>query len=55
VLRIEELDGAIARLRGYAFCPETMREMGARLGLRVRTGSTATRPPRRAGRTRSGP
>jgi RNA polymerase sigma-70 factor (ECF subfamily) len=38
VLRIEEVDGRIARLRGYAFCPETMREVGARLGLRVRTG-----------------
>jgi len=38
VLRIEEADGRIARLRGYAFCPETMREIGERLGLRVRTG-----------------
>jgi RNA polymerase sigma factor (sigma-70 family) len=38
VLRIEEVDGKIARLRGYAFCPETMREIGERLGLRVRTG-----------------
>ena len=38
VLRIEERDGGIARLRGYAFCPETMREVGAALGLRVRTG-----------------
>ncbi len=38
VLRIEEVDGKIARLRGYAFCPETMREVGERLGIRVRTG-----------------
>jgi RNA polymerase sigma-70 factor (ECF subfamily) len=38
LLRIEERDGGIARLRGYAFCPETMREVGAALGLRVRTG-----------------
>jgi len=38
VLRIEEVNGRIARLRGYAFCPETMREIGERLGLRVRTG-----------------
>jgi RNA polymerase sigma-70 factor (ECF subfamily) len=38
VLRIDEADGRIARLRGYAFCPETMREVGERLGLRVRTG-----------------
>jgi RNA polymerase sigma-70 factor (ECF subfamily) len=38
VLRIEEREGGIARLRGYSFCPETMREIGAALGLRVRTG-----------------
>ena len=38
VLRIEEMDGQIARLRGYAFCPETMREVGEKLGLHVRTG-----------------
>jgi len=38
VLRIEEQEGRIARLRGYAFCPETIREIGSALGLRVRTG-----------------
>ena len=38
VLRIDETDGRIARLRGYAFCPETMREVGEKPGLRVRTG-----------------
>jgi RNA polymerase sigma-70 factor, ECF subfamily len=38
VLRFEERDGRIVRLRGYAFCPETMREIGAALGFRVRTG-----------------
>jgi RNA polymerase sigma-70 factor, ECF subfamily len=38
VLRFEECYGGIARLRGYAFCPETMREVGAALGLAVRTG-----------------
>jgi RNA polymerase sigma-70 factor (ECF subfamily) len=38
VIRIQEHDGRIARLRGYAFCPETMREIGERLGLRVRAG-----------------
>jgi RNA polymerase sigma-70 factor (ECF subfamily) len=38
VLRFDEVDGRIARLRGYAFCPETMREIGAELGLPVRTG-----------------
>src|SRR3989442_1540423 len=26
------------RLRGYAFCPDTMRAIGAELGLKVRTG-----------------
>jgi RNA polymerase sigma-70 factor (ECF subfamily) len=38
VIRLDEHDGHIARLRGYAFCPETMREVGGRLGLRVRAG-----------------
>jgi hypothetical protein len=36
-------DGPFAETREvmggyYAFCPETMREIGAALGLRVRTG-----------------
>jgi len=38
VLRFDEQDGQIARLRGYAFCPETMREVGGALALPVRTG-----------------
>jgi RNA polymerase sigma-70 factor, ECF subfamily len=38
VLRFEEEDGRISRLRGYAFCPETMRALGEQLGLKVRTG-----------------
>jgi RNA polymerase sigma-70 factor (ECF subfamily) len=38
VIRIEEQDGRIARIRGYAFCPETIRAIGAELGLKVRTG-----------------
>jgi len=38
VMRIDEQDGRIARLRGYAFCPETMRAIGEALGLPVRTG-----------------
>jgi RNA polymerase sigma-70 factor (ECF subfamily) len=38
ILRLDEVDGRIARLRGYAFCPETMREVGAALGVPVRTG-----------------
>jgi len=38
VLRIEEREGRIARLRGYAFCPETMRAIAESLGLPLRTG-----------------
>ena len=38
ILRFDEVDGRIARIRGYAFCPETMRAAGELLGLRVRTG-----------------
>ncbi len=38
VIRLEEQDGRIARIRGYAFCPETMRAIGEELGLKVRTG-----------------
>jgi RNA polymerase sigma-70 factor (ECF subfamily) len=38
VLRFEEQDGGIARIRAYAFCPETMRALGAELGVKVRTG-----------------
>ena len=38
VMRFDEQDGRIARLRGYAFCPETIKEIGAEVGLRVRTG-----------------
>jgi RNA polymerase sigma-70 factor (ECF subfamily) len=38
VLRFDELEGRILRMRGYAFCPETMREIAGALGLPVRTG-----------------
>jgi RNA polymerase sigma-70 factor (ECF subfamily) len=38
VMRFEEEEGRIARIRAYAFCPETMREIGTSLGLKVRTG-----------------
>ena len=38
VFRFEEQDGRIARLRSYAFCPETVRAVGEALGLRVLTG-----------------
>lgn len=38
VFRLDEEDGRIARLRSYAFCPETLREIGARLGRPVLTG-----------------
>jgi len=36
--RLEEEDGRVARLRAYGFCPETMREVGQKLGLPVLTG-----------------
>jgi RNA polymerase sigma-70 factor (ECF subfamily) len=38
IFRFEEQGGRIARLRAYAFCPETMRAVGEALGARVRTG-----------------
>jgi hypothetical protein len=38
VMRFEELDGAVAHIRTYAFCPEAMREIGGVLGIHVRTG-----------------
>ena len=38
VVRLEEDAGQVARMRAYGFCPETMRELGEALGLRVRTG-----------------
>jgi RNA polymerase sigma-70 factor (ECF subfamily) len=38
ILRFDEVEGRIARIRGYAFCPETMRAAGESLRLRVRTG-----------------
>ena len=38
VVRFEEEDGRVARLLSYSFCPEIVRAVGERLGLRVRTG-----------------
>jgi len=38
IIRLAEQDGRIARIRAYAFCPETMRAVGEEIGLRVRTG-----------------
>jgi hypothetical protein len=38
VLRFEEENGRVTRLRDYAFCPETLAEVGSELGLLVRTG-----------------
>lgn len=38
VMRFDEQEGRIARLRGYAFCPQTIQEIGDALGLPVRTG-----------------
>jgi RNA polymerase sigma-70 factor, ECF subfamily len=38
IIRLGEHDGRIGSIRCYAFCPETMRAVGAELGLEVRTG-----------------
>jgi RNA polymerase sigma-70 factor, ECF subfamily len=38
IFRFEEEDGRIARIRSYAFCPETLRAVGQSLGRRVLTG-----------------
>ncbi len=38
VLRLDEEDGRVARIRDYGFCPETLEEIASELGLRVRTG-----------------
>jgi RNA polymerase sigma-70 factor (ECF subfamily) len=47
VLRFDEVEGRVARLRIYGFCPETMREVAERLGAPVLTG--LYRPPVPAG------
>jgi len=38
VVRLEEQDGHMVRLRSYGFCPEVIREVGDELGLPVLTG-----------------
>jgi RNA polymerase sigma-70 factor (ECF subfamily) len=38
VFRFEEREGRIARIRSYAFCPETIRAVAEALGVPVRTG-----------------
>ena len=43
VMRFEEVEGRVSRLRIYGFCPETMREVAERLGTPVLTG--IYRPP----------
>lgn len=37
ILRLDTADGGIARLRWYYFCPEVLAEVGAALGVPVRT------------------
>jgi len=37
VLRFEEIEGQIARLRFFAFCPETLAEVVGALGLPLAT------------------
>jgi RNA polymerase sigma-70 factor (ECF subfamily) len=38
IVRLEEDDGRLARLRSYGFCPETMRTVCEELGVPVLTG-----------------
>lgn len=38
VMRFEEREGRIARIRSYGFCPDTIRALGEELGLPVYTG-----------------
>jgi RNA polymerase sigma-70 factor (ECF subfamily) len=38
VLRFDEQEGRIARIRSYGFCPDTIRALGEELGLPVYTG-----------------
>jgi hypothetical protein len=38
LLRFDEQDGHVSRMRSYSFCPETTREVLEELGLRARTG-----------------
>jgi RNA polymerase sigma-70 factor, ECF subfamily len=38
VLRFDEQEGRIARIRSYGFCPDTIRAFGEELGLPVYTG-----------------
>ncbi len=41
ITRFEEVEGKVSRIRAYYFCPETMREVGETLGLRVGVVPTA--------------
>ncbi|MDX1648341.1 MAG: hypothetical protein R3263_00680, partial [Myxococcota bacterium] len=43
VARFEEHEGRIARIRAYNFCPETVAEVGAGLGLAL--GDVPPHPP----------
>lgn len=38
IMRIDEQEGRIARIRSYGFCPEVVRAVGKELGVRVLTG-----------------
>jgi RNA polymerase sigma-70 factor (ECF subfamily) len=37
ILRLDTIDGGIARMRWYYFCPEVLEEVGAQIGVPVRT------------------
>jgi hypothetical protein len=38
VVRFEEAEGFVSRMRCYSFCPEVTRAVGEELGIPVRTG-----------------
>jgi hypothetical protein len=38
VMRFDEQDGRIARIRSYSFCPDTIRAIAERLGAPAYTG-----------------
>jgi len=40
-------EGKISRIRAYGFCPDTIRAVGAALGVHVRTGIDRAPTPRR--------
>ena len=51
VVRLEEEDGRVTRLRSYGFCPETQQVVADELGLRLRSANLYRYPTPEPGRT----